>query len=128
MGRTNHIHFKVREGGRIVSRKETPDGRTYVEGHTSHIGQVFFPEDFAAELMRHEPMPITRYIEPRKPKMASFKTSTEPASIARLQSVDSKHPEAGYIAEMIVATDPTKTPAPVGMHRPGRPPVQPFEQ
>ena len=45
MGRTNHIHFKVREGG-----------------------QLFLPEDFAAEL--------------------------------------------------IIAVDPTRTPAPVGLRRP----------
>src|SRR6202451_1283831 len=47
MGRTNHIHFKVRVGGQA--------GRSYQAGHTSHVGQVFFPEELAANLMGQEP-------------------------------------------------------------------------
>jgi protocatechuate 3,4-dioxygenase beta subunit len=40
MGRTNHIHFKVRIGG-------DTDGKSYAAGHTSHVGQIFFPEEVA---------------------------------------------------------------------------------
>ena len=51
-GRTNHVHFKVRlEGHR--------DGRTYAARHTSHVGQVFFPEDWILKLMAQAPMPST---------------------------------------------------------------------
>jgi len=125
MGRTNHIHFKVREGGRIVSREGSPNGKTYLEGHTSHIGQVFFPEEFAAELMRHEPYAKHRIHRTTQAEDGIFQDQYGAGSMARLQSVDAKRPEAGYIAEIIVATDPTKTPAPVGMHGPGRPPFEP---
>jgi protocatechuate 3,4-dioxygenase beta subunit len=48
MGRTNHIHFKVRIDGHAA-------GKSYQAGHTSHIGQIFFPEETATELMKHEP-------------------------------------------------------------------------
>ena len=44
------------------------------------------------------------------------------ASVATLRSVEADRPDAGYIAALIVAVDPTKTPAPVGMRGPGRPP------
>jgi protocatechuate 3,4-dioxygenase beta subunit len=121
MGRTNHIHFKVREGGRVVSRKENADEKTYVEGHTSHIGQVFFPEEFAAELMRHEPYAKHHIHRTTQAEDDVFENQHGAASVASLQSVDSTCPAAGYIAEMIVAVDPTKTPAPVSMRGPGRP-------
>jgi protocatechuate 3,4-dioxygenase beta subunit len=118
MGRTNHIHFKVYAGGRVVSRKETPDGKTYVEGHTSHIGQVFFPEEVIAELMRHKPYAEHQIHRTTQAEDGIFQDQHGAASVARLGSIDSRHPEAGYIAEMIVAVDPTKTPALVGMHGP----------
>lgn len=52
MGRTNHIHFKVRLGGHTGNA----DGhRTYLAGHTAHVGQMFFPEDVTDELMKREP-------------------------------------------------------------------------
>jgi protocatechuate 3,4-dioxygenase beta subunit len=52
MGRTNHIHFKVRLGG----HSGVADWRhTHLAGHTSHIGQVFFPEEVTAALMKQEP-------------------------------------------------------------------------
>jgi protocatechuate 3,4-dioxygenase beta subunit len=127
MGRTNHIHFKVREGGWVVSRAGTPDGKTYMEGHTVHIGQVFFPEEFAAELMRHEPYVKHEIHRTTQAEDGIFQDQHGAASIAGLRSVDTKHREAGYIAEMIVATDPTKTPAPVGMRGPGGPPFEPPE-
>ena len=96
-----------------------------MEGHTSHIGQVFFPEEFAAELMRHEPYAKHRIHRTTQAEDGIFQDQYGADSMARLQSVDAKRPEARYIAEIIVATDPTKTPAPVGMHGPGRPPFEP---
>jgi len=122
MGRTNHIHFKVREGGRVISRKGTPDGKTYVDGHTSHIGQVFFPEEFAAELMRHEPYAKHQIHRTTQAEDGIYQDEHGDASVAKLRAIDSKHPEAGYIAEMILAVDPSKTPAAVGMRGPGGPP------
>ena len=48
MGRANHVHFKVRLGGEAGQR-------TFTGEHTSHMGQVFFPEEVSVELMRSEP-------------------------------------------------------------------------
>jgi protocatechuate 3,4-dioxygenase beta subunit len=123
MGRTNHIHFKVREGGTIVSRSGTAGGKTYIEGHTSHIGQVFFPEEFAAKLMRHEPYVKHQIHRTTQAEDDVFQDQHGDGSVARLHSIDTKHAEAGYSAELIVAVDPTKTPAPVGMRGPRRPPA-----
>jgi protocatechuate 3,4-dioxygenase beta subunit len=121
MGRTNHIHFKVRVGGKLASRQGTSDGKTYIEGHTSHVGQVFFPEEFAAELMRHEPYVKHRIHRTTQVEDDIFQQQHGDASVSRLQSVDAKRPEAGYSAELIVAVDPTKTPALVGMRGSRRP-------
>ena len=122
MGRTNHIHFKVREGGRLISRKEAPDGKTYVEGHTSHIGQIFFPEELAAELMRHEPYAKHQIHRTTQAEDEVFQQQHGAASLAKIRAVEAKRPEAGYVAELIVAVDPSKTPGPVGMRGPGGPP------
>ena len=121
MGRTNHIHFKVREGGNVITREGAPTGKTYVEGHTSHVGQVFFPEEFAAELMRHEPYASHKIHRTTQAEDGIFGDQHGAASVARLHAVEAKRPEAGYIAELIVAVDPTKTPGPVGMRGPGGP-------
>ncbi len=118
MGRTNHIHFKVREGGRVVSRDA---GKTYLEGHTSHAGQVFFPEELAAELMRQDPYAKHQIHRTTQAEDFVFQDQHGAASIARLRAVEAKLPEAGYVAELIVSVDPAKTPAPVGMRGPGRP-------
>jgi len=124
MGRTNHVHFKVREGGKVTPREEPSGSKTYIEGHTSHIGQVFFPEEFAAELMRHEPYVKHQIHRTTRAEDGVFQDEHGAASVARLRSVDASRPGAGYIAELIVAVDPTKTPAPVGMRGPGKPPSQ----
>ncbi len=122
MGRTNHIHFKVREGGRVVPRESSADHKTYVEGHTSHVGQVFFPEEFAAELMRHDPYAKHGIHRTTQAEDGIFQDQHGAASVARLRAVEAQRPEAGYVAELIVAVDPTKTPASVGMGGPGGPP------
>jgi protocatechuate 3,4-dioxygenase beta subunit len=111
MGRTNHIHFKVREGGKVTSRMGATNGKTYIEGHTSHIGQVFFPEEFAAELMRHEPYVRHEIHRTTQAEDDIFQDQHGAASLARLRSGDAKRPDAGYVAELIVTVDPTKTPA-----------------
>lgn len=129
MGRTNHIHFKVREGGQVSTRKAAQAGsratggepQTYIEGHTSHIGQVFFPEEFAAELMRHEPYARHQIHRTTQAEDMIFQDQHGDTSISRLRARDPKHPEAGYFAELVVAVDPTRSPKPVGMGGPGGP-------
>lgn len=51
-GRTNHIPFKVRPGGKTLPRGK---GCTYEEGHTLHTGQVFFDENLCVDLMKLAP-------------------------------------------------------------------------
>ena len=119
------MHFKVREGGRVVPRVGTREAKTYVEGHTLHAGQVFFPEEFAAELMRHEPYGRPQIHRTTQAEDGVFQDQHGPALIARIRPVQAKRPEAGYVAELIVAVDPTRTPAMVGIGGRGGPPPQP---
>ena len=121
MGRTNHIHFKVREGGHAGTREGSKGGETYMEGHAAHTGQVFFPEDFVAELMRHEPYSKHQIHRTTQGEDMVYQGQHGAASVARLYPVDAKRAEAGYVAELIVAVDPTATPAPVGGRGPGGP-------
>ena len=119
MGRTNHIHFKVREGGRVVGRG-AGDGKTYVEGHTSHIGQVFFPEGQMASLMKLEPYVSHQVHRTTLAEDDIFQDQHGRESTARLELLDSQHPEAGYVAELIVAVNPSITPPQTGMGGPPR--------
>ena len=121
MGRTNHVHFKVRDGGRVTARKEVSQGKTYLEGHTSHIGQVFFPEELAAELMHHGPYTKHQIHRTTQAEDEVFQSEHGASSIATLRAVQVQHAEAGYIAELIVAVNPIATPTPVGMRGPGGP-------
>ena len=100
MGRTNHIHFKVRLGGRA-------EERSYAAGHTSHVGQVFFPEEVAAGLMKHEPYSRHNIHRTTQDEDAVFVDQDGMMSIAKLQPSGN-----GYRAELIAAVDPTATPAP----------------
>lgn len=122
MGRTNHIHFKVREGGRVVNRDGATPGKTYVEGHTCHTGQVFFPEEMAVELMRHEPYSRHRIHRTTQAEDMVFNGQHGGSSVCGLRAVDAQRPELGYVAELVVAVNPGATPAPV--HGFGGPPRQ----
>jgi hypothetical protein len=68
--------------------------------------------------MRHNPYAEHRIHRTTQAEDGIFQDQHGAASIARLRSIDSRHPETEYIAEMIVAVDPTKAPALVGMHGP----------
>jgi len=118
MGRTNHIHFKVREGGRVVQRNGSSTQKTYMEGHTSHIGQIFFPEDLTAKLMRAQPYAGHTIHRMTQAEDDIFCSQHGSESIARLVPADPAKPEAGYLAELIVAVDPSKTPAEAEMGPP----------
>lgn len=48
VGRTIHIHLKVRLGGAAAREK-------YAGGHVSHTGQLFFPEEFTEQIASIEP-------------------------------------------------------------------------
>ena len=106
-GRTNHIHFKVRIGGRATER-------SYEAGHTSHIGQVFFPEDVAAKLMTLEPYRSHAIHRTTQAEDGIYQGEHGAASVAELHAVKRDDPAAGFRASLIAGVDPTATPAPVG--------------
>ena len=106
-GRTNHIHFKVRIGGRTT-------GRSYEAGHTSHIGQVFFPEDVSAKLMTLEPYRSHAIHRTTQDEDGIYQDEHGAASVATLHPVKKDDPAAGFRASLIAGVDPTATPAPVG--------------
>lgn len=99
MGRTNHIHFKVRIGGHA-------SGKSYEAGHTSYVGQIFFPEDFAAELMQHEPYRLHKIHRTTQAEDRVFGEQQGELSIAQLRPLHSEHPAAGLAAEIVTALDP----------------------
>ena len=115
-GRTNHIHFKVHIGGH-------PNQSTYKEGHVSHTGQVFFPEDVAIDLMQREPYAQHKIHRTTQAEDMVFNSQTGAKSISILKPIDPGNPSAGFRAELIAAVDPTATPTPANrMDGPGGPP------
>lgn len=119
MGRTNHIHFKVREGGHVGVRPgDSGHAQTYLQGHTAHIGQVFFPEEFTAELMRHQPYASHRIERTTPAEDGIYQGQHGAESMATLRPLNRERPELGYAAELVVAVDPGRTPAPVGFGGP----------
>jgi protocatechuate 3,4-dioxygenase beta subunit len=114
-GRTNHIHFKVREGGSLSSK-------TYAAGHTSHTGQIFFPEEVNLQLMQHEPYNLHKIHRTTQAEDHVFGEQNGLLFIARLLPMHSGNFGAGIHAELIAAVDPTATPGPVQfMGGPGGP-------
>jgi protocatechuate 3,4-dioxygenase beta subunit len=106
MGRTNHIHFKVRVSG------ET-SGKSYEAGHTSHIGQVFFPEEMATALMQHEPYSLHKIHRTTQAEDDVFNDQHGDLSIAKLiAALPGQQLAAGIHAELVASVDPTATPAP----------------
>jgi protocatechuate 3,4-dioxygenase beta subunit len=80
MGRTNHIHFKVRLNGH-------PAAHTYTAGHTSHTGQIFFPEDVAITLMQQAPYVEHKIHRTTQAEDQVFRGQNGDASIARLTTL-----------------------------------------
>ena len=123
-GRTNHIHFKVRLAGHVDARQGSHAiSRTFEAGHTSHTGQIFFPEQVTAGLMRQEP-----YVKHTIHRVASheddvFLKQKGSVSVADMGLATGDDPSSGFIARLIVAVDPTAIPQPVqrGPNHGGRP-------
>ncbi len=99
MGRTNHIHFKVRIGGYA-------SGKSYEAGHTSYIGQIFFPEEVAAELMQHDPYRRHKIHRTTQAEDRVFGEQQGELSIAQLRPLHPDHPGAGLAAGIVTAIDP----------------------
>lgn len=115
MGRTNHIHFKVRLDGQTANK-------TYSAGHTSHNGQIFFPEEIATQLMQHEPYANHKIHRTTQTEDHVFGDQNGQLQIAKLQPLQAGQFIKGLRAEIIAAVDPTANPSPIG---PGRGPRMP---
>jgi len=114
MGRTNHIHFKVRLGGETAHH-------TYAAGHTSHIGQIFFPEDLTIELMQHGVYTDHKIHRTTQHEDQVFTGQHGDTSLASLRWTRPTDHAAGLHAEIIASVDPTATPAPA-QRKDGPPP------
>ncbi len=117
MGRTNHIHFKVRVGGEAGQR-------TYAGGHTSHVGQVFFPEEAAAALMRSEPYRGHAIHRTTQAEDEVFTRQQGRTSVATLRTSGPGTETAGMAADLVVSVDPLATPGPAGRMGGLRPPAR----
>ncbi len=103
MGRTNHIHFKVRVGGQIT-------GKSYGVGYASHTGQVFFPENLATQLMKQEPYLQHNIHRTTQAEDAVYQDQQGETSVARITFRNQRDFAAGLHAELITAVDPSTTP------------------
>ena len=99
MGRTNHIHFKVRVGGHA-------SGKSYAAGHTSYVGQIFFPEEVAAELMQHDPYRRHKIHRTTMAEDRVFGEQHGELSIAQLRPLHPEHPGAGLVADLVTSFNP----------------------
>jgi protocatechuate 3,4-dioxygenase beta subunit len=106
MGRTNHIHFKVRVGG-------SASQKTYKAGHTSHTGQLFFPEELAVKLMEQEPYRSHKIHRTTQAEDHVYGDQHGELSVVRVEPA-SLAGSQGFRAELIAAVDPSATPGPVG--------------
>jgi protocatechuate 3,4-dioxygenase beta subunit len=102
MGRTNHVHFKVRVGGHA-------SGKSYEAGHTSYIGQIFFPEEVASALMQHDPYRGHKIHRTTQAEDRVFGEQEGELSIAQLRPLHPEHPAAGLAAEIVTMFDPEAT-------------------
>jgi protocatechuate 3,4-dioxygenase beta subunit len=113
MGRTNHIHFKVRVGGRV-------DGPTYAEGHTSHVGQIFFGEDVNTRLMQQAPYSQHKIHRTTNQEDGIYNDQSGRLSTASIEEVAAEGLVRRARASIVAALDPTATPAAVRGGGPAR--------
>jgi len=98
-GRTNHIHFKVRLAGAV-------EGKTYRGGHVAHTGQVFFPEETAADLMQTGIYAQHAIRRTTAAEDGIFGRQDGAASTAKLTPVLAADPAQGFAAVLVAAVDP----------------------
>jgi len=105
-GRTIHIHLKV-----------------HLNGHVSHTGQVFLPEDLTEQIAKLEPYAkhsnVHRTTQSEDHVFTSQHGSGSIASMTRLRNGSN---EDGFLATVTVAIDPEATPQLVGGPGRGGPP------
>lgn len=117
-GRTNHIHFKMRIGDMFGNAANKPD--FYMPtGHVSHVGQIFFPEDLAVELMSRAPYNEHKIHRTTQARDGVFNRQSGAKMIAQVAPLTGTDVHAGLTASIAAAVDPRATPAPVGVGGPG---------
>jgi len=99
MGRTNHIHFKVRVAGAGQGRE-----------HVAHTGQIFFPEPLTAALMGLEPYRHHRIPRTTQAEDPVFTGQHGAGAIARVQALTGSDYAKGLRADVIAVVDPNATP------------------
>jgi protocatechuate 3,4-dioxygenase beta subunit len=102
MGRTNHIHVKVRTGGHTA-------GKSYQAGHTSHTGQIFFPEETTVRIMQRDPYSSRTVKRTNQAEDWIFSDQHGESSIAHLQALHAEDLAAGLQADIVAAIDPVIT-------------------
>jgi len=104
-GRTIHIHLKVRVGGSAV-------GQRYSDGHVSHTGQVFLPEELTEQIAKLNPYSshsgVHRTLQSED---QIFRSQSGAQSIMRVEKMAKATNTEGYVATFTVAVDPEATPA-----------------
>jgi protocatechuate 3,4-dioxygenase beta subunit len=104
MGRTNHVHFKVRLGGSASSN-------AYAAGHTAHTGQIFFPEEIASTVMQREPYTLHRISRTSQAEDPVFRDQRGESSVATLRPVNFASRGDGFEAELVASIDLRALPA-----------------
>jgi protocatechuate 3,4-dioxygenase beta subunit len=106
-GRAIHIHLKVHLGG-----EHRTD--TYLGGHVSHTGQLFFPEDITTQVARLEPYAKrARVHRTTQDEDHIFQSQHGSSSLVRLERIRQGTDAEGFVATVTLAIDPDAMPAPV---------------
>jgi protocatechuate 3,4-dioxygenase beta subunit len=120
-GRTNHIHFKVRMGDTFASAQASQQAVGRIDngdGHVSHVGQIFFPEDIAVDLMSRAPYNGHAIHRTTQSEDGVFRRQSGSVMLARLEATHAGDFHDGLSASIAAMVDPTATPAPVGVGGP----------
>jgi len=99
MGRTNHVHFKVRVAGAGQGGE-----------HVAHTGQIFFPEPLTAALMRFEPYRQHRIPRTTQAEDPVFTREHGSGAIARTRALTGSAYAKGLRADVIAVVNPEATP------------------
>ncbi|WP_181321756.1 intradiol ring-cleavage dioxygenase [Trinickia symbiotica] len=99
MGRTNHIHFKVRG-----------TGATHADSHVSHVGQVFFPEALMVQLMNLSPYRNHRIHRTTLDEDSVFTQEGGSTMSARVSALHGSDYAKGLVAQVVAVVDPEANP------------------
>ncbi len=100
-GRTTHIHVRVHLGGTVA------DGR-YQGGHTSHTGQIFFPEDITDQVYQ---LPAYAKQGTRIP-LKEDGIFDQGGSLPQLTQIHAQQLSDGFSSDTLLVIDPDATPRP----------------